>query len=324
MEPMPHHAAPPTLLHDVIPDLNAVLSILEQNAPYTPLGGWFRPGQEDEVATSPMWFQNDWVHADLAVAGSELFLWHKEVTAAAKRFYDAEIILPHTVYVNLMAGIDKSGPAHTDNPVFEGRNRTNTPMMLLRTMFWSGLFERWAIRQATSIWWMNDVEGGGLRFWPDGPEKPPHRHVGNMANTALVGDNHGMFHQVEPVGPFGSEPRLVTSRAELSPAADGTGDWTVNDRGKTRYRAPLENFRVSVLWKAHVYRDEDERRSRQADILSLEDVAQFFSDDLAAKGVDFRPDLSRLDDPLQQRALAEFYPEAKPIDAGPSIFDHYA
>ena len=23
-----------------------------------------------------------------------------------------------------------------------------------------------------------------------------------MANTALIGDNHGMFHQVAPIGPF--------------------------------------------------------------------------------------------------------------------------
>ena len=85
-------------------------------------------------------------------------------------------------------------------------------MWLLRTMLWSGLFDRYAIVQATSIWWMNDVEGGGLSYWPDGPDEPPHEHVGDMANTALVGDNHGMFHQVGPVGPFDQGPtRFPTS-----------------------------------------------------------------------------------------------------------------
>jgi hypothetical protein len=37
-----------------------------------------------------------------------------------------------------------------------------------------------------------------------------------MANTALVGDNHRMFHQVEPVGPFDAGTRLVSASAELA------------------------------------------------------------------------------------------------------------
>ena len=55
----------------------------------------------------------------------------------------------------------------------------------------------------------------GLLYWPDGPDKPPQEHVGKMANTALIGDNHGMFHQV---GPFDQGTRLVTPRAELARA----------------------------------------------------------------------------------------------------------
>lgn len=306
-----------------MPDMSAVIHLLESNAPYTPLGGWLRPGQDEELENSPLWFQNDWVHADLAVPGSDLFMEHEAVSATARRFYDAEVIVPHTLYVNVMAGIKEYGPAHTDNPVFEGLNRTNTPMMLLRSMFWSGLFGRWAIRQATSIWWLNDVEGGGLRYWPHGPEQPPERHVDTMANTALVGDNHGMFHQVEPVGPFDTETRLVTSRAKLAPVADGSGDWAVTDRGEERYRAPLESFRVSVLWKAHVYQDEEERQRLEAETLSLEDVAQVFGEDLKARGCKFRFDPSRLDDLSQYAALAQVYPEQTPIEAGVSFFESY-
>ena len=318
---MSHVAGPPTLLRDVIPNVDAVLALLEQNAPYTPLGGWYAPGQEDTTPTRAMWFQNDWVHADLAVPGSDLFLWHEEVTAAARRFYDAEVIVPHSLYVNLMAAIDACGPAHTDNPFFQGRSRVNTPMWLLRTMFWSGLFDDWAIPQITSIWWMNDVEGGGLRYWPDGPDSPPQRHVEKMANTALVGDNHGMFHQVEAVGPFDAGTRLVTGRAELAPVEDGSRDWAVTDHGEVRYRAPLEDFRISVLWKAHVYQNEDERQAREADLLSLEDVSRIFAEDLSAKGSDLRLDLASLDDPAQTAAFSAVYPEARPIDAGPSLYD---
>ena len=320
---MHHQTRTPTLLRDVIPDVDSVVKILESNAPYTPLGGWFIPGADEEVPTRAMWFQNDWVHADLQVPGSDLFTLHERVTAAALAFYDAEVAVPHTLYVNLMAAIEKCGPAHTDNPVFQGRSRTNTPMWLLRTMFWSGLFDRWAIRQATSIWWMNDVEGGGFRYWPDGPDNSPHRHIGNMENTALVGDNHGMFHQVEPVGPFDEGTRLVTGRAQLSPAGDGSGDWTVTDRGEVRYRAALESFRISVLWKAHIYKTEEERLLAESAPLSLEETAKIFSEDLLTKDSELRLDLERLEDPSQMAAFAAVYPEAQPIEAGPSIFDAY-
>jgi hypothetical protein len=318
---MIRYSAPPILLHDVIEDVGEVVRLLERNAPYTPLGGWYRPGIDPDVPTSPMWFQNDWVHADLRVGGSELFLFHERVTRAAREFYDAEVIVPHSVYVNLMAAIDKAGPAHTDNPRFQGRDRSNTPMWLLRAMLWSGLFDRQAIVQATSIWWMNDVEGGGFFYWPDGPEKPPQVHVGEMANTALVGDNHGMFHQVGPVGPFDQGTPLVTPRAELAPASDGSREWTVTDRGEVRYRAPLESIRVSVLWKADVYRDEEEQRRQLANPLSIPDVARIFDRDLAEKRADVRLDLDRIEDPGLIAAVQAVYPEAIPVGRAQSIFD---
>jgi hypothetical protein len=318
---MMRHSDPPLLLREVIDDVGDVVRLLERNAPYTPLGGWYRPGADLDAPTSPMWFQNDWVHADLRVDGSELFLFHPRVTQAARDFYDAEVIVPHSVYVNLMAAIERSGPAHTDNPRFHGRDRSNTPMWLLRTMLWSGLFDRYAIVQATSIWWMNDVEGGGFSYWPEGPDQPPHEHVGAMANTALVGDNHGMFHQVGPVGPFDEGTRLVTPRAELAPAKDARGEWAVTDRGVVRYQAPLERYRVSVLWKADVYRNEEEQRRRMADTLSIPDVARIFDRDLETRGAEVRLDLDRIEDPGVIAAVSAIYPEAVPVAKAPSIFD---
>jgi hypothetical protein len=318
---MIQYSDPPILLHDVIEDVGDVVELLERNAPYTPLGGWYRPGADLDAPASAMWFQNDWVHADLRVPGSELFLFHQRVTQAARDFYDAEAIVPHSLYVNLMAAIEKSGPAHTDNPRFHGRDRSNTPMWLLRTMLWSGLFDRYAIVQATSIWWMNDVEGGGLLYWPDGPDQSPHEHLAHMANTALVGDNHGMFHQVGPVGPFDQGTRLVTQRAELAPVVDGSGEWAVTDRGQVCYRAPLEKYRVSVLWKADVYPNESEQRRQMADTLSIPDVARIFDLDLEKRGADVRLDLDRLEDVGLASAVSAVYPEAVPIGKAPSIFD---
>jgi hypothetical protein len=188
-------------------------------------------------------------------------------------------------------------------------------------MFWSGLFDRFSIAQATSIWWMNDVEGGAFRYWPDGPDQPPREHVGAMANTALVGDNHGMFHQVGPVGPFDRGTRLVTPRAELAPAGDGSGDWTVVDRGEVCHRAPLERYRVSVLWKADVYRDEAQRRRQTAEPLTLPAVARIFERDLAEKRAGLAFELDRLEDPGFIAAVSALYPEAVPVGRAPSIFD---
>jgi len=314
------YAKPPVLMRDVIDDLDAVVRVLVAQAPYTPLGGWFRSGAESPERTRPMWFQNDWVHDDFAAEGADCFLRHAGYIEAAKQFYDAEVVEPQSVYVNVMAAIADGGPAHTDNPRFHGRDRTNTPMWLLRAMLWSGLFDRFEIVQATAIWWMNDVEGGGLLYWPDGPDAPPREHIGSMANTALIGDNHGMFHQVGPVGPFDAGTRLVTSGAELAPAGDASGDWAVTDLGEIAYRAPLDTFRVSVLWKADVYATVAERAQRAGDALSMEQVADTFNDDLVERGSPVRFDVTRIDDPRLTQGLADVYPEATPVGALRSVF----
>jgi hypothetical protein len=314
------YARPPVVMRDVIGDLDAVLHLLESQAPYSPLGGWFSPGADPNARTRPMWFQSDWVHDTFAAEGSDLFLRHEGYLEEARRFYGAEVVEPTSVYVNFMAAIAEGGPPHTDNPRFRGRDRTNTPMWVLRAMLWSGLFDRYEIVQATAIWWMHDVDGGGLLYWADGPDAPAHEHAGSMANTALLGDNHGMFHQVGPVGPLEGGTVRVTPRAQLAPANDGSGDWAVTDCGETAYRAPLDAIRVSVLWKADVYPSVSERARLERDTLSLQDVADTFDDDLVARGSAIRFDLDRLDDPTLKAAIATVYPEATPVGAMPSAF----
>ena len=309
-----HRSGPPLLLHDVIDDVGAVVELLAGNAPYNPLGGWFRPGSDHDDPSFPLWFPKDWVHAGTVVPGAELFLHHARVIETAQQFYDAEVIVPHTVYVNLMGPTAAPSPAHTDNPFFRGLDRTNTPMHVLRAMFWSGLFDHWAITQATSIWWMNDVDGGGLLYWPDGPDEPPACHVDHMANTALVGDNHGMFHQVMPIGGAGDEPIMVTARAELAPRAHG--DWSVLDQGREIWRAPLEHIRVSVLWKAHVFANEAERARLEPDTIGHNEVVGIFNDDLARRGEPLRLDAATIADPQLVDDLRRLYPEAISVGAG--------
>ena len=316
------YSKPPVLLHDVIEDVSEVVRLLEAQAPYNPLGGWYNPGADPHARTRPMWFQKDWVHDTFHAPGSDLFLQHPAYLEAAESFYGAEVVEPHSVYVNLMTSIADGGPAHTDNPRFHGRDRTNTPMWLLRAMLWSGLFDDYEIVQATAIWWMSDVEGGGLYYWPNGPDGPPEHHVGAMANTALFGDNHGMFHQVAPIGPFDSGTPRVTPSAVLEPVGDGTGGWTVTDHGNVELRASLDTIRVSVLWKADVYRTAAERDERSQNPLSMQDVADIFNDDLGRRGATPRLDLARVGDLELKAELATVYPEAVPVGALKSAFDY--
>ena len=93
------------------------------------------------------------------------------------------------------------------------------------------------------------------------------------------------------------------------------------ESGETRYRAPLSHYRVSVLWKADVYRDEADRRRQMADTLSMPDVARIFDRDLEQRGADVRLDLDRIEDPGLIAAVNAIYPEAVPVDRAPSIFD---
>ncbi len=314
------YSKPPVLMHNVIDDLDAVTQLLESQAPYTPLGGWYSPGADPTKRTRPLWFQNDWVHDTFAAEGSDLFLQHAGYVEMAKEFYNAEIVEPQSVYVNLMVAIEGGGPAHTDNPRFQGRDRTNTPMWLLRSMLWSGLFNDVEIVQATAIWWSNDVEGGELRYWPNGASEPAQVHSENMANTALIGDNHGMFHQVGAIGPHDVGSLRVTPGATLGPVGDGSGDWAVDDLGECVFRAPLHTYRLSVLWKADIYPNAEERERQVANALSMDDVAERFNRDLAGRGSSVRFDPANLDDPKLRATIEQFHPEDVPVGALRSVF----
>ncbi len=95
----------------------------------------------------------------------------------------------------------------------------------------------------------------------------------------------------------------------------------MSDRGEVRYRVPLEQYRVSVLWKADVYRNKADQRRQMAETLSIPDVARIFNRDLEQKGVDLRFDLDRIEDPGLIAAVNAVYPEAVPVGKTPSIFD---
>jgi hypothetical protein len=111
----------------------------------------------------------------------------------------------------------------------------------------------------------------------------------------------------------------VTPGAELAPVGAGTDDWAVIDEGELVCQAPLEVFRVSVLWKADVYKTAAERAERVASRLSMQQVADTFNDDLAQRGSPVRFDLARVDDLSLKDEFASAYPEASPVGALRSV-----
>ena len=114
----------------------------------------------------------------------------------------------------------------------------------------------------------------------------------------------------------------MSALAELAPVANEGGNWAERDKGKEILRLPLDQFRVSVLWKADIYADEAERVELAEDILSLDEVAATFGRDLEARGEKLRFDPERFEDPALAESLALVYPEPRPIGAQPSVYDY--
>ena len=94
----------------------------------------------------------------------------------------------------------------------------------------------------------------------------------------------------------------------------------MTDHGRVELRAPLDTIRVSVLWKADVYRTAGERDIRKRSLLSVQDVADIFNEDLTGRGHALRFDPTRIDDIGLKPEFAKVYPEAMPVGAlGPGV-----
>ncbi len=81
-----------------------------------------------------------------------------------------------------------------------------------------------------------------------------------FGNVAVVADNERVDHGVGPLAePGRTELTDLSIDAELRRRSDGTG-WDVIDRGARRADFDDADVRVTVSWKAEVFRDEEEQR----------------------------------------------------------------
>ena len=292
---------PPIVLDRVVDDGEAVRALARANGPYWQPGrmlaatGAVRStaddrGQERDRAAAMVGpvFRGDWAFGEPLIDGVGGLLHHQGFVEAAGRMYDTDVVVPEQVYVNLTTPVARQGFSHTDIPEFRGLDRRNAPAWLLTAMGVSRLFEAERIHIVTAVAWFYRGEAGGLRYWPEGMDGPSVLHEDTW-NTAVVGDNDFMPHEVQRVGPRGSTPpEGMTIRTEL---AHEEGRWHVVDDGDVLASYDDDEVRMSLSWKAKVYADEAERARAEA----------------GAGGVDLEEALARLeadlDEPLAGRTL---------------------
>ncbi len=298
---------PPIVLDRAFDDPTLVARLVERGSPYWTVQRYLkntsemtslseagkRAAPEKPMLVAP-WFRGDWAYERALVPGAEEVLGEPRFARAASRLFDAEIVVPQQVYVNLNPPMPQVDPGHLDVPTFRGVTRRDTPIWLLSIMLKSGLFERWYVPLATAVAWFYDGVGGGFRYWPDGPDASPVDRP-CLRNTAVVGDNDRMFHCVLAIGESPTLVRGLTLDSELF-VADGEARIVEAGRELARYRA--SELRVSVSWKALVFASDAERIAfeRGEDALDHREVARIFCEDLARRGHDATPPADLFED----------------------------
>jgi hypothetical protein len=235
-----------------------------------------------------------WFRGDLALEGKPLvegvgaFLENARFAEAARSVFGTDDVEPFQVYLNLNPPMPRVDPGHVDVPSFRGFDRRTEPVWLLVTMLKSGLFERWYVPTATGVAWYYEGEAGGFRYWGDGPHAPP-TDLPCRTNTALVGDNDRMFHSVDRVGPRDVKPVWGLGMDATIALEDDT--YVIRDGDDVRARYDYADVRLSISWKARVFRTPEDRArfDGRADLLDLEAVTRVFVDALCARGVEHDP-----------------------------------
>lgn len=294
----------PVAIDRVVDDADHVRTMAEKNGSYFMPGRYLVGGTTANAAadgtilkhsdvppgiTGPVW-RGDWAIAGQSrIDGADGLLHSAVFIAAAQQLFDAEIVIPEQLFVNLTGPRGGDTFSHTDIPEFVGIDRSTAPGWFLSAMGKSGQFEDVRKNIATAVCWFHRGDRGYFRYWPDGRDAPSARHE-DMWNTGVMGDNDFMHHQVERVGQPDAAPVEGLSIDSLLDY-DGT-DWVVTDEGKELGRLDDLNVRLSLSWKAKVYADGASADAAQSGAgavglaEALDRIAGVIDEPLAASGDD--------------------------------------
>ena len=291
----------PVAIDRVVDDADQIRTMAELNGSYFMPGRYLVGGITANAAadgtilkhgdvppgiTGPVW-RGDWaIGGEARVDGADELLHSTVFVEAAKQLFDAEIVVPEQLFVNLTGPRGGDSFSHTDIPEFVGIDRSNAPGWFLSALGKSGRFEDVRKNIATAVCWFHRGDRGYFRYWPDGRDAPSVRHE-DMWNTGVMGDNDFMHHQVEKVGQPDAAPVDGLSIDSLLDY-DGT-DWVITDEGVELRRLDDLNVRLSLSWKAKVYADGASAQAGVGAIglaEALDRLSEVIDEPLAATGAD--------------------------------------
>lgn len=292
----------PVAIDPVVDDPDRIRTMAERNGSYFMPGRYLVGGTTANAAadgtilkhgnvppgiTGPVW-RGDWaIDGEARIEGADELLHSDVFIEAAQQLFDAEIVVPEQLFVNLTGPRGGDMFSHTDIPEFVGLDRSNAPGWFLSAMGVSGQFEDVRKNIATAVCWFHRGDRGYFRYWPDGRDAPSVRHE-DMWNTGVMGDNDFMHHQVERVGQPDAAPVEGLSIDSLLDH-DGT-DWIVTDEGAELCRLDDLNIRLSLSWKAKVYADGASADAAQSGVgaidlgEALDRFAEVVDEPIAATG----------------------------------------
>ena len=197
---------------------------------------------------------------------------------------------------------------HLDAAAYRGIFVPRAPVWLVYNMGASGLFEPWLVPVASGLAWFYRGEGGAFEYWPGGEHEVV---LSPMWNTGLMCDNEYTWHRVGAIG-LPEEQQRLAGRLQSTDMlhAGGDGGWEIRDGEQLTERLEPEQIRISILWKADIFRDEDHLASFDDPSLDLDigQVVEIYLEDLDARGIRAERPANPLADPAWRRLLEETYP----------------
>ncbi|HVW79347.1 MAG TPA: hypothetical protein VHB69_00190 [Mycobacteriales bacterium] len=314
--PLPLPRTPVKLDH-VVEDRDEVWRLIDTHAPYWPVQRYFANSAEyaalsgsDEPAqmiVAPV-FRGNWAFDGEVLDGVQPLLDSEAFCEAAKQVFDAQIVRPTTVYVNLTWQLPfPQGAGHTDVPAFRGFDRTTCPITFLTIMGLSALFEAERVKVATGVAWFYRGDDGGFEYWPQGPAAASVLHEGDIDNTAIVADNDFMWHRVRPTGRV--EDGMVTMSRDAELVRRDARTWAIVDAGDELATFSTDRIRVSLSWKGIVFHDEPDRRRHDEHLedIDLAEVLRRFAADFESRGERLAIPADPVSDPAFVRTLRDAY-----------------
>lgn len=295
-----HIRSKPVHVPQVFADPDRIARTLLERGPY-PTACEFHGMQE----TGGAMLRYPWF---LTMAYDEPFLRIPSFEAAAREAFACEIVRPLHCTFNFTHSPELQ-PPHIDLPVFRGMSAPEFPVWLLMNMSYSRLFQDWMVPVASGLVWLWRGRGGEFEYWPDGLEGPSRRVAPPMWNIGLMSDNEAMWHRARPM-PIAADERLPAAGLQASDKLHYTAEgWEIRDGERQVANLSPSELRISLLWKAYVFKDEEHLASFEDHglDLDLDQVVDIYLTDLRAKGAAVRRPADPLSDPDWRRQLQAVY-----------------